>query len=110
MACIKRSIKLNLTLQPIKNVELLSPALFENMSHFIRGYLFSFYMSLLSVCLCTISIGLSVTAHKPQQELEFPNTTGILPKKKVPTELNYQPLYFSSQHSKEKNSTRNKVC
>jgi hypothetical protein len=68
-------------------------------------------MSLLSVCLCTIPIGLSVTAHKRQQKLEFPNTTGILPKN-VPTELNYQPLSFSSQHSKEKKtaSTRNKIC
>jgi hypothetical protein len=55
-------------------------ALFENASHFVLGH-FSFYISLLSVRLFSISTGLSVTARKPQQKLEFPNTIGILPKK-----------------------------
>jgi uncharacterized BrkB/YihY/UPF0761 family membrane protein len=92
-------------------VGFLTSALFENVSHFIRGYLFSFYISLLSVCLCTISIGLSVTAHKPQQKLEFPNTTRIL-SKKVSTELNYQPLspFLLNTLKKKTTSTQHKIC
>jgi hypothetical protein len=54
------------------------------------------------MCLCSVSVGFSVTAHKPQQKLEFPNTIGI-PPKKVPTELNYH--HSLSHRFKEKKTT-----